>query len=415
MSTAVKPAPKIVMTGDALTNCLTHIREDSGEQAAVQARESAIRVIRQCVQNYNLKFGEGDVGPGGTGEVGTPFKPPKGEPIPIGTNGLLYGKVQSGKTNASMATATLAGLNGFRCIVVLTSNNVWLGKQTYQRFRDGLLEHGPIIRHWEEWRHDLAASGLQIKDALDDTGILLVSTKNVKNLENLCIVLKKAGARNYPAIIIDDEADNASLDTNTARRSRDDTVPSSEVFSHIADIRQMIPNHIYLQVTATPQSLLLQGLDHPSKPVFCEVSVSGEGYIGGELFFTPSSPHACLVEANELNDLKSGKVNPGDSWAIPKGLRLALCSFFLGYAQKRMMISDSKAVYSALIHICHTRINQQHVSEVIRNFVTDFDRALRGKISPTKQAQAAAWLQEAWAELKKTSSELMPLDALRQA
>ncbi|OAI41704.1 hypothetical protein AYO40_02610 [Planctomycetaceae bacterium SCGC AG-212-D15] len=414
MTTAVIPTvPNIVMTGDALTNCLTYIREDTDEHAAVQARESAINVLRHCVQHYNLKFGDGDVGPDGTGEVGTLFTPTKSEPIPIGTNGLLYGKVQSGKTNTSIATAALAGLNGFRCIIVLTSDNVWLGKQTYQRFRDALLEDGPIIRHWEDWRQDPSGSGSQLKDALDDTGILLVSTKNVKNLENLCTVLKKAGAKKHPALIIDDEADNASLDTNTARRTRNSSVPPSEVFNHIADIRQLIPNHMYLQVTATPQSLLLQGLDHPSRPVFCEVSGSGTGYIGGELFFTPASPYACHVEAGELNDLKSGKVNPGDSWSIPKGLRLALCTFFLGYAQKRIMIADPKAVYSALIHICHRRINQEHVSEVIRAFATEFDRALRGQLSPTKQTQAVAWLQEAWDELKRTSSELMPLDGLR--
>jgi Z1 domain len=412
-ATKTKPPSAIVMTGDALTNCLDYIRGDSGEQAAAAARESAIRVIRHCVTHYDGKFGTGDVGTGGNGEVGTLFTATKDEPIPIGTNGLLYGKVQSGKTNSSISTAALATINGFRCIVVLTSDNVWLGKQTYQRFRDALMEDGPVIRHWEDWRQDPSGGGTHLKDALADTGILLVSTKNVKNLENLCTVLKKSGGRDYPSLIIDDEADNASLDTNTARRSRDATVPSSEVFSHIADIRQLIPNHIYLQVTATPQSLLLQGLDHPSRPVFCEVSGSGSGYIGGELFFTPNSPYACLVEANELNDLKSGKVNPGDSWAIPMGLRLALCSFFLGYAQKRIMISNSQAVYSALIHICHTRINQQHVSEVIRHFATEFDRALRGQLSDSKQKLAVAWLQEAWNELKKTSSDLMPLDALR--
>jgi hypothetical protein len=77
------------------------------------------------------------------------------------------------------------------------------------------------------------------------------------------------------------------------------------------------------------------------------------------------------------------------------------------------MIAKPKAVYSALIHICHRRINQQHVSQVIRSFATDFDRALRGQASASKQTQAIAWLQEAWDELKKTSSGLMPLDALR--
>jgi hypothetical protein len=154
----------IVMAGDALTNCLDYIREESGDHAAAQARESAIRVVRQCGLQYNRKFGEGDVGPNGTGEVSTLFEPDGTEKIPIGTNGLLYGKVQSGKTNTSVATAALAGLNRFRCIVVLTSDNVWLGKHTFQRFRDALAEDGPVIRHWEDWRQDPAGSGPNLRD-----------------------------------------------------------------------------------------------------------------------------------------------------------------------------------------------------------------------------------------------------------
>lgn len=45
-----------------------------------------------------------------------------------------------------------------------------------------------------------------------------------------------------------------------------DIIPDSTIFEKIGKIRQEVANHIYIQITATPQSLLLQRLTHPCKP-----------------------------------------------------------------------------------------------------------------------------------------------------
>ena len=157
----------------------------------------------------------------------------------------------------------------------------------------------------------------------------MVSTKNVRHLDNLIEVLKHSGARNVPTLIFDDEADNASLNTNEAKQSKKgkDNVADSTIFEKIGKIRKEVTNNIYLQITATPQSLLLQNLDHPCKPVFCAaLPEAGDSYMGGDLFFTKKSPYCVTVKATEIDDLKQqeGSINPGDNWNIPKGLR---CSY----------------------------------------------------------------------------------------
>lgn len=229
-------------------------------------------------------------------------------------------------------------------------------------------------------------------------------------------MLKSAQASNVPTLIFDDEADNASLNTNEAKQSKKEknTVPDSKIFETIAKIRKRVANHIYLQITATPQSLLLQNLDHPCKPAFCVLSKPGNAYIGGDIFFEANSQHCCTIQAEELDQLKKqgGKINPGDNWDMPPGLKLALCCFFVGSIYKMKSATDIDAKYSFLAHIDHKRITHSTLEKVIRSFVVELDKALRSKSSVTKREDALKWLSEAHAELSKTASNLPPLNDL---
>lgn len=337
--------------------------------------------------------------------------------IADGTTGLIYGKVQSGKTNTTIATLALAQANNFRCFIVLTSDNTWLGKQTADRFANQ-LEGGPVVFNWEQWRNDPEDfANNQLLDYIQDTGVVLVSTKNVRHLDNLLKVLKSSRACSVPTLIFDDEADNASPNTNEAKQAKKgkDVVPDSAVFEKIGNIRKEVANHVYVQITATPQSLLLQNLDHPCKPVFCAaLPKPGNNYIGGDLFFADDSKYCCTkVDIEELDQLKKqgGKINPGNNWDIPPGLRLALCCFFLGSIHKLQTANNPDVKYSFLAHIDHKRITHSTLEKVIRSFVTEMDKAIRGKISVAKREQALKWLSEAYQELSSTAN-LPPLSDL---
>jgi Z1 domain len=388
---------------------LERISKKMGADTSEQLKLTALNIVSNCISVYSKKFGAGDVGLEGSGIVSNPH----GSTIPNGTTGLIYGKVQSGKTITTIATLAMLSANKFRCFIVLTSDNTWLGKQTASRFRTE-LDGGPVVFNWEDWKKDPKSFGKSLKDYIQDTGVVLISTKNIRHLEALLDVLNSAESKSVPCIIFDDEADNASLNTNEAKQSKKGrtNVADSSIFDVIGKIRKNIPNHIYLQITATPQSLLLQSLNHPCKPAFCILSKPGNGYMGGDLFLDERSSYYRPFDSNELEVLKGGDINPGNSWAIPKGLRLALCCFFLGSMSKMLTSNYLEEKYSCLIHICYKKINHSNIEAVVRSFVVKLDKSLRGNRSQTDKNEALKYLQEAYQELKKTSTNLPELEVL---
>lgn len=405
--------------GYCINKFIDRVRSKIGELAAEQLNKTAVEVVQNCVDVYSKTFGSGDVGSTGTGLVSKPYKGKnKEQKISYGTTGLIYGKVQSGKTNTTIATLALAQANQFRCFIVLTSDNTWLGKQTADRFANQ-LKGGPVVFNWEQWRSDPKEFAKQLLDYINDTGVVLVSTKNVRHLDNLLEVLNSAKARNVPTLIFDDEADNASPNTNEAKQAKqakkgETQVKDSAIFERIGKIREEVANHIYLQITATPQSLLLQNLGHPCSPAFCAaLPEPGESYMGGDLFFAENSKYCCTkVKPEELEQLKKQKgENFGNNWDIPHGLRLALCCFFLGAIYKMQSAQNEDAKFSFLAHIDHKQISHRTLENVIRDFVVKLDKALRGE-SSAKRTEALKWLCEAYEELNKTAKNLPSLDNL---
>jgi hypothetical protein len=402
----------IARDGYCINKLIETVKNKIGDIAAEQLKQTAVEVVQNCVDVYSQTFSSGDVGATGTGIVSELHK----GAIANGTTGLIYGKVQSGKTNTTIATLALAEANKFRCFIVLTSDNTWLGKQTAVRFNNQ-LKGGPVVFDWEQWKNDPQDFAKnKLLPYIQDTGVVLVSTKNIRHLDNLLQVLKFAKASNVPTLIFDDEADNASLNTNEAKQSKKgrNAIPDSSIFEKIGNIRKEVSNHIYLQITATPQSLLLQNLDHPCKPVFCAaLPQPGNSYMGGNLFFEENSKYCCTVKSEELERLKKQEgENIGNNWDIPSGLKLALCCFFLGSIYKMQLGSNEDAKYSFLAHICYKKDNHKNLEKIISNFVLNIDKAIRGEASVTKQNEVIKWLEEAYKELSRTAINLPNIENL---
>jgi hypothetical protein len=208
----------ININGFCIDKLINRFQKQIGQKEANQLKETAIEIVQNCVNVYSKKFGHGDVGKNSTGLVSQPYKGT--DPIPNGTTGLINGRVQSGKTNTTIATLALAHENNFRCFIVLTSDNTWLGKQTANRFNNQ-VQGGPVFFDWEAWKKDpVDFAETKVAPYIKDTGVVLVSTKNVHHLDNLLKVLKAAKVKDVPTLIFDDEADNASLNTNESKQAK---------------------------------------------------------------------------------------------------------------------------------------------------------------------------------------------------
>lgn len=188
--------------------------------------------------------------------------------------GLMFGRIQSGKTNSLIASLAMSADNGYKCFIVLTSDNLWLYQQTISRLRQSLP--GITVVGKEEWADNTDS----IKNKLQLNGVVFVSTKNVTNLKKLTKTIINTKADTQPTIIFDDEADQASLNTNIGKEEDD----PSKINALISELRKNFRIKTYVQVTATPQALFLQGLASLYRPEFTVLLEPGEGYIGGDIF-----------------------------------------------------------------------------------------------------------------------------------
>ncbi len=184
--------------------------------------------------------------------------------------GLLFGNVQSGKTGQMFGVIAAATDLGFPVFLVLTTDNVLLQQQTIERVRDDLS--GYCI--CDEYDSEIFTENSLMRPTI------IVLKKNVNTLKQWSNILASTGfMKGNPLFIIDDEADAASLNTLINRGKK------SSINRYLDEIKRQSACSIYLQVTGTPQALLLQSLSSGWHPYFTYYFRPGKGYLGGDFFF----------------------------------------------------------------------------------------------------------------------------------
>ena len=184
--------------------------------------------------------------------------------------GLLLGNVQSGKTAHMFGIICEAVQSGFQAFVLLTTDSNVLQQQTLSRAKRDLPEF--LIC-------DESDSGLFIENELQKP-IVVVLKKNYRILRLWANVFNTTQFMKGNALfIIDDEADAASLNTMVNKNK------FSSINRYISRIKDEGLCSIYLQVTGTPQAILLQNENSRFKPNFIDYFTPGKGYLGGDFFF----------------------------------------------------------------------------------------------------------------------------------
>ncbi len=311
--------------------------------------------------------------------------------------GLLYGLIQSGKTSVITVTAAMAVDNGFKCIIILTSDINPLYNQTLKRIRSQL--RGLKVFGKAEWGQS------SFERQIRTSPFVIVCSKNQSHLSSLQEAFQKvgsAGAAGLPTLIIDDEADQASLNTNTqsnAKKQRDDI---SKINKLISDLRDFFRTNTYLQVTATPQSLFLQRPDGLYRPSFTVLSEPGPGYVGGEAFFEEDSKLLRFVDLNEVDQLRTGH-QPTPTNEIPTGLKEALLSFWVAAASRNIRYPEDN--FSFLCHISHTKVNHKHVVSLIDTYRDDVATLFQNQETKAFQ-KLKDDLRKAYEDLRQTELEM---------
>lgn len=193
--------------------------------------------------------------------------------------GLLFGNVQSGKTGQMFGIICKAADMGFPAFVLLTTDNVVLQQQTLERVKADLK--GFCICGEND-------SGLFIENRLMQPTIVVLK-KNVRILRLWANVFASTGfMKGNPLFIVDDEADAASLNTMVNRRKQ------SSINKYLDSVKNGSSSSIYLQVTGTPQAILLQTMASGWHPYFTYYFAPGNGYLGGDFFFPKNEKADCI-------------------------------------------------------------------------------------------------------------------------
>ena len=217
---------------------------------------------------------------------------------------LVLGKVQSGKTTSFNSVISLALDNGFDLVILLGGRSNQLLKQNRNELKNNLLskniaDNCHILSSHKEDGGAQVISGFSIKPIKFGAKYLFVIMKQQDHLDYLAKLLSKARKelKDVNTLIIDDEADNASLNTLI---NDDDIGAESRIYNSIKNLRQSIPRHSLLQYTATPQSLLLTSATDQYRPLKARFVTPGKGYIGNsELFYENSSSIINVQETDE--------------------------------------------------------------------------------------------------------------------
>jgi hypothetical protein len=186
--------------------------------------------------------------------------------------GLVIGHVQSGKTANYLGVVAKAADAGYKFIIVIAGIHNNLRKQTQRRVDEGFIGRSsdpanrvPIgVGLDKDYPNPVTLTNIHMdfnKQTADKSGaelndfkkpVIIVIKKNVKTLEVLHTWLRDLNAkgadriRDVPMLVIDDEADNASINTN-----KPDINPTA-TNTWIRKILRLFTKSCYVGYTATP-------------------------------------------------------------------------------------------------------------------------------------------------------------------
>ena len=323
---------------------------------------------------------------------------------------LAVGYVQSGKTMSFTMLTALAADNGYKVIIYLTGTKNNLQNQTSSRLRSDLgIEDDSSMRY--RVIDDLTDSRT-FRMSLSYPGVVLLVPilKHYQHINNLADLCGDFQTRSFLAdngvLIIDDEADQASLNTfahKNARREDWESQDMSSTYESIIRLKKALPNHSYVQYTATPQSLLLIDTDDVLSPKYHTVLTPGEGYIGGKYFFEEHKrEHIRIIPEDEVDTKKNPLLE------CPNSLILALRQFLLSICYKVLILGEEKYL-SMMVHVDGLRNTNIKYKKWIDDKLEDWYILAQDSMSVDLLKREFV---DAYNDLKKTAPDCPSLDEL---
>jgi hypothetical protein len=350
----------------------------------------------------------------------------------IATNsetGIVIGYVQSGKTLSFTTLTALARDNNYRIVIIIGGTSVNLLDQSTKRVRKDLRidsRYG-FEQKWTQITNPNTQEDFDtITNALDQWAnptfpkdrcrtILITVMKNGSHLRNLAYLINGTNLNGVPTLIIDDEGDQASLNTRARWAARqgidvEDLTENevSTIYRRITALRDIFPHHTFLQYTATPQANLFINIMDRLSPNFIKLLTPGDEYTGGIQFFRENPNLIREIPLNNIPNTNQQLQEPPDS------LLEALRVFYLGVVAGTVLESyrlPSQRNRSMLVH--PSRLQGDHTT--FYGWVNTIKESWRRLLSGNDEEEKADLLRDfrtAYSDLQITVPDLPAFETL---
>lgn len=320
---------------------------------------------------------------------------------PILRRGLVIGDVQSGKTSTYIGLICKAADAGFKVFILLTGTIESLRKQTQERVEEGFIgidmsditiggkrvgvgmDNKPLrATAFTSRNNDFTGNSDKIAVALDNfNAVVFVIKKQREVLRKLTNWLIKMNADpitkriDLPMLMIDDEADNASINTS---KDKENPTTINKLIRKLANIFTLSN---YVGFTATPFANVFidpaTTEEMENQDLFPEdfiVSLpTPDNYIGPEKIFSPDGKyHNQLVYITDAGttqeDGLSFYLTHKKDWTgdLPGSLTDAMYTFYIANAIRDLR-GDGKSHRSMLVNMSRfIRVQEYILSEIER-------------------------------------------------
>ena len=319
--------------------------------------------------------------------------------------GLVVGYVQSGKTANYTAVAARAADAGYRIVIVLSGVHDSLRTQTQNRLEQELTGHQPGMvgeaARGQRWitltAPDADFTGAEDPRLLQTTApVLIVAKKLVPILRRLDHWIENAGdlLSDKPLLLIDDEADQASINTRGNRDpsvsdgndpSDDDSAPTG-TNALIRSILGRVSRAAYVAYTATPFANILIDPDALDREVgqdlfprdFVVQLPRPDGYTGTEELFGTSAADRDVLRPVSPDDLRLLR-GPAkrrrktaavvlEQTGLPASLIEAIHSFMVVGGIRHLRGQTGKP-NTMLVHVSQLRADQGRIADQVEGYL----------------------------------------------
>ncbi|QCW51027.1 hypothetical protein FE634_12560 [Nocardioides dongxiaopingii] len=330
---------------------------------------------------------------------------------------LVMGKVQSGKTGSQLGMLSWAA---DRCdvAVIFTGVTEALNGQTTDRINSDLsgLPSSPVIampvptraqaEKNEAFLESVVRRTQQRRDWREGEGLwperlpILVSMKTKPRVDALKWLFGKVAeelGEGVTALIIDDEADQASPNAATRRNEE------AATYAELKALRDAAKHHVWLSYTATPQAIFLTELDGALRPDYCAVTRPGTEYFGVADLVDPAQRHGRVTVADWPTANRSADHPPA---SMRRAVADVLCAGWLrAHHPDAFYRRGDKAAHAGMRSVqmlVHTSSKtQDHVIDYgsVQTILADLRQDLEDAIRANDASMAPTQLAQAWSAI----------------